>query len=83
MGQANFWELFVLLEINEDERPREGWKVYENTPLGRKVVTTRRGKALKFSKIRDFFEWAGEHRRGYQISMDGYGYGGLLKPTKG
>lgn len=83
MGQAHLWELFVLLEIDNDERPREGWKVYENTPQGRQVITTRRGKALKFRKIEDLFEWAKERRRGYLISMDGYGYGGLLKPTKG
>jgi len=83
MGQANMWELFVLLETNESERPQEGWKVYENTPQGRKVVTTRRGKAVKFKKLKDMFEWVGENRRGYLLSIDGYGYGGLLKPIKG
>lgn len=83
MGQANLWELFVLLEVNKDERPREGWKVYENTPQGRKVVTTRRGKAVKFKKVRDMFEWVEENRRGYLINIAGYGYGGSLRPTKG
>lgn len=81
MGQTNIWELFVLLEVREEERPREGWKVYENTPQGRRAVTTRRGKPVKFKEIKDMLQWVGDNRRGYLISIDGYGYGGMLRPT--
>ena len=82
MDHMNIWELTVKLEISEKERPREGWKVYEQTPQGEKPITSRRGRVVKFRKIKDAFRWAGENRQGYLICFDGHGYGGLLRPEK-
>jgi len=81
-SQANFWELFIRLEENENERPKEGWKVLERTPQGLKEITTRRHKAVKFKQIKDLFAWIKENRAGYAINVDCFNYGGRLTLRK-
>ncbi|MBU1059073.1 MAG: hypothetical protein KJ804_12240 [Proteobacteria bacterium] len=77
-SQTNFWELFIRLEFNETERPKEGWKVLERTPQGLKEITTRRNKVVKFKQIKDLFAWIKENRTGYAINVDCFDYGGRL-----
>ena len=81
-GQVNLWEISIRLEFNEDERPKEGWKVLERTPQGLKEITTRRNKAVKFKHIKDLFIWIKENRTGYAINVDCYDYGGTLTTTQ-
>ena len=77
-SQGNLWELFVTLETNEFERPREGWKVMERTPQGLEPIRTQRGRAVKYKYIKDMFAWIKVNRAGYVVNMDCFDYGGRL-----
>ena len=77
-SQGNLWELFVKLETNEFERPREGWKVMERTPQGLEVIKTQRGRAVKYKYIKDMIAWIRENRAGYVVNVDCGDYGGRL-----
>ena len=77
-AQENLWELFIRLECNEDERPKEGWKVLERTPQGLKEITSRRNKAVKFRCMKDVISWIEKNRTGYTINIACYDYGGTL-----
>ena len=76
--QEGLWELFIRLEVNENERPKEGWKVLERTPQGLKEIMTRRNRVVKFKEIKSLFIWIKENRTGYAINLDCFEYGGKL-----
>ena len=77
-SQMNFWELFVKLEVNETERPKEGWKVLENTPQGLEEIRTQRNRPVKYRFMADLIAWIEENRKGYAINIDCLEYGGRL-----
>ena len=77
-SQTSFWELYIRLEINEKERPKEGWKVLERTPQGLEEVRTKRNRPVKYRFFADLLNWVEANRKGYAINVDCLEYGGRL-----
>ena len=78
--QTPLFLVVLTFEDNEDERPKEGWKIYDMTPSGKKPATTRRGRVVKFKRLKEMFSWLQENRNGYFVQFDGLGYKGELQP---
>jgi len=67
--QLNIFQILIRYSFSEDEWPKSGWIVLEDSPFGFVPVLTARKKELKFSKFEDALKWVYLNKLGYQISV--------------
>lgn len=63
-------------ELNE--RPKQGYKLYQYTPEGLKIVVSRRNKPLKWQSLEKVLQFTYANFKGYSVQLKVFGYEGEL-----